>query len=167
MAQNTAPQDETAQEPLAEQVIDLIKGPAPAPPAPPKLPGPQLHPIYKDGVPPPPANSPADRMLQCTQNCLPVQIRVTSTNEPVITARSNGANVHAPPDPHGENQAIDATIPRGEINNYLQCSANCGAQSALNEYVRRSRFATAGHVHTSTRPLPGGSRGVLPQPWRP
>ena len=156
--------DEAQVTALEEKVVDLIKGPAPEPPPPPSLPGPQLSPNYKNGVPLAPADSPAARMLRCTQNCFPVQIRVTSTNEPVIDA-STGVNVHAAPDPHGQNQAIDATVRKTQVINYLQCSANCGAKSALNEYSKLSRHATAGHVHTQTRPGPGGSRGVLPQPW--
>jgi hypothetical protein len=160
-------QQQSVVDKVVNKIVDAIAGPVPPPPAPaptPAPPGPQLSPNLKDGVPAPPAGSPAANMLQCTQGCLPVQITVTSTNEPVISP-TTGQNLHAAPDPHGQNQAIDATVPKSQVNNYLQCSAHCGAQNALNEYSKPSANATGGHVHTQTRPGPGGSRGVLPDAW--
>ena len=150
--------------PLLDQLIDAIKGPAPAPPEPKPPGGPQLTPNLKPGVPEPPTGSDAGRLMQCTQSCLPVQIRVTSTDEPVI-APASGTNVHAAPDPHGQDKAIDVTIPQSQKQNLLQCAANCGAGRALDEYSKPSPNATAGHVHLQTTPGPGGDRGALPQPW--
>jgi RHS repeat-associated protein len=158
---------------IMNAIVTAIVGPVPPPPAPastPAPPGPQLSPNLKDNVPAPPPGSPAGKMLQCTQSCLPVQITVSSTNEPYVV---NGTNVHAPPDPHGTNQALDAQLPSAGgnkpspslLNSYLQCSAHCGAQNAINEYSKPSANANGGHVHTQTRPGPGGSRGVLPDAW--